>query len=46
MYVDGISMPAGTYSYENLPLMKASNPASYTGAIVVRKGPRFVMVIR
>ena len=46
LYVDGISMPAGTYSYENLPLMKASNPASYTGAIVVRKGPRFVMVIR
>ena len=46
LYVDGIAMPAGTYSYENLLLMKASNPTSYTGAIVVRKGPRFVMVIR
>ena len=40
LFVDGAAMPAGIYTYQNLPLMKHSSAASYAGALDVRRGPK------
>lgn len=40
LFVDGTAMPAGIYTYQNLPLMRHSSAASYAGALDVRRGPK------
>ena len=40
LFVDGVAMPAGIYTYLNLPLMRHSSAASYAGALDVRRGPK------
>lgn len=49
LYVDGVKMPSGMYSYENFPAMKyskESDVAKWTGVLKVKKGPKFFFVVR
>ena len=47
LYVNGVRMPQGIYTKDNLPLMKhPTSESSYTGALEVLKGGGMVMLLR
>lgn len=47
LYLDGKEVGKGVYTYEDLAVMvHSSEPADYTGALVVERGRRFNVIVR